>query len=156
PLMDGMTLLRSVLDKMPTLPVVMLTAHGTVPLAVEAMRAGASDFLLKPFDRDELLFVLKKALGRKDAPEEPPSTHFAMARLLEVATRAAQTDATVLIRGESGSGKGELARRIHQMSRRKNGPLIQVHCGALPDNLLESELFGYEKGAFTGANTRKP
>jgi two-component system, NtrC family, response regulator AtoC len=167
PEMDGMELLGKILDRWPDLPVVMLTAHGSVPLAVEAMRAGAADFMLKPFDRDEILFVVRKALeaarGRLDAP--PALTLRAgpfvtqspnMRPVLDLLARAARSNATVLIQGETGTGKEVAARAIHETSGRRAKPFVAVHCAALPDSLLESELFGYEKGAFTGAAGRKP
>ncbi len=167
PGMDGMAFLETVRRRWPDIPVLMLTAHGTVPLAVEAMRHGAADFILKPFDRDELLFAVKKALAArpKEAPPprlEPADTEGfvgagpAMEAVRETLARAARGMATVLIRGETGTGKEVAARALHRASPRRDGPFVKVHCGALPDTLLESELFGYEKGAFTGATHRKP
>jgi DNA-binding NtrC family response regulator len=168
PGMDGMELLAEVQRKHSDLPVILLTAHGTVSLAVEAMKSGATDFLTKPFDRDEVLFTISKALtGAKDAAEKPPraapskdapivGTSEAMRDAMKRLEKAAPTMATVLLRGESGTGKEVAARELHRLSPRSKGPFVAVHCGALPDNLLESELFGYEKGAFTGATNRKP
>jgi DNA-binding NtrC family response regulator len=146
---------------------VLITAHGSVPLAVEAMKAGAADFLLKPFDRDEVLFTIEKALvSSSHAAQRPPEPSTperllignspAMKDCIERLRKAAPTQATVLIRGESGTGKEVAARTLHAWSPRRQGPFVAVHCAALPDNLLESELFGYEKGAFTGAHQRKP
>ena len=174
PKMDGMQLLAEIRQHDANQPVLMLTAHATIELAVEAMRLGAHDFLLKPFDREELLFVVDKAI-RKAQPEEltrqpsctkiigisdpdadPNPNPNAMAEVHHLIAKAARSKATVLIRGESGSGKEVAARAVHAESDRASGPFVKVHCGALPDNLLESELFGYEKGAFTGAVTRKP
>jgi two-component system response regulator AtoC len=144
----------------------MLTAHGSVPLAVTAMKQGAADFVLKPFDREELLFAVKKALAQArhpaaSEPPPPPGRTFvgaspAMRECEAIIARAAAGRATVLLRGESGTGKELAARALHQQSDRRDGPFVKIHCAALPDNLLESELFGYEKGAFTGAIQRKP
>ena len=167
PTMDGMELLERIAERVPGLPVIMLTAHGTVQTAVEAMKKGASDFLLKPFDRDEVLFTVDKALRASLHAAESPADRVptdapslgespAMREVAELVRRAARTASTVLIRGESGSGKEVAARAIHAASGRAEGPLVPVHCAALPENLLESELFGYEKGAFTGASQRKP
>jgi two-component system, NtrC family, response regulator AtoC len=162
PGMDGMALLRRVTQSHADVPVVVLSAHGTVPLAVDAMKAGAADFLTKPFDRDEVLFVVKKALASaalvhpgRDACS-PLGSSLAMADVRETIRRSATSSATVLILGESGVGKEVVARAIHESSGRKDKPFIKINCAAFPDTLLESELFGYEKGAFTGANLRKP
>ncbi len=167
PGMDGLELLAEVKKRAPEVPVVLITAHGTIPLAVEAMKAGAAEFLLKPFDKDEVVYTIGKALaGAEKRAERPPEPDVrddgpvlgksaamrdAMARL----EKAAPTMATVLLRGESGTGKEVAATELHRLSKRA-GPFVAVHCGALPEQLLESELFGYEKGAFTGAVARKP
>ena len=166
PGMDGMQLLAHVIRTLPDVPVLLISAHATVPDAVEAMKIGAADFVQKPFDREEILYSLRKALaGAATARAAPPPPHEPpalvgsskeMADCLALLTRAAKSGATVLLRGESGTGKDLAAREIHRQSTRKGGPFVKVHCGALPDNLLESELFGYEKGAFTGASQRKP
>jgi DNA-binding NtrC family response regulator len=167
PGMDGMELLGEVKQRAPDVPVVLLTAHGSVPLAVEAMKAGAADFLAKPFDKDEVLFTVEKAMATSShASGKPPEasrgetllagSSDAMNECIERLKKAAPTLATVLLRGESGTGKEVAARTLHAWSPRKSGPFVAVHCAALPDNLLESELFGYEKGAFTGATQRKP
>jgi two-component system response regulator AtoC len=172
PEMDGMTLLGRVSAQWPAVPVVILTAHGSVPVAVEAMKRGASDFVLKPFDRDELLFVVRKAIAKarhaerngssvdppvvRSASAYPEGGSRAMKECQALIARAAQGQATVLLRGESGTGKEVAARAVHALSPRRAGPFVRVHCGALPDALLESELFGHERGAFTGAVARKP
>ncbi|MDQ3031141.1 MAG: sigma-54 dependent transcriptional regulator [Myxococcota bacterium] len=168
PGMDGMELLGEVKQRAPDVPVVLITAHGSVPLAVEAMKNGAADFLLKPFDRDEVLFTVDKALAAaSDAADRPPAAPSrsdamvigdseAMKDCAARLRKAAPTLATVLLRGESGTGKEVAARTLHEWSPRRSGAFVAVHCAALPDNLLESELFGYEKGAFTGATQRKP
>jgi two-component system response regulator AtoC len=167
PGMDGMQLLASIGARWPGLPVIVLTAHGTVPLAVDAMRAGAADFVLKPFDRAQIVFVVDKAMhasrhaaGRaSETSVATPATAAVSSAAREVddlLARAARSTATVLLRGESGTGKEVAARTVHGQSPRRAGPFVAIHCAALPDALLESELFGYEKGAFTGAACRKP
>jgi two-component system, NtrC family, response regulator AtoC len=165
--MDGLELLRAVRTTYGELPVVMLTAHGNVETAVAAMKAGANDFLTKPFDREEVVFAVKKALLQSAAHDARPAAapaleapvagqSEAMRAVQELIERAARASSTVLLRGESGTGKEVAARAIHDHSPRAEGPFVAVHCAALPDHLLESELFGYEKGAFTGATQRKP
>ena len=167
PGMDGMDLLRAVNARWQGLPVVMISAHGTVQLAVEAMRAGAADFVLKPFEREEIVFVLRKALAlskRTDGPELPEAPSdvdmvfesTAMRDVDALVTRAASGTTTILVRGETGTGKELIARAVHRRSPRHDKPFVKVHCAGLPETLLEAELFGYEKGAFTGAVTRKP
>ena len=171
PGMDGLAVLDHVRARRPELPVVLVTAHGSVALAVDAMKRGATDFLQKPFDKEELVFVVEKALAgsRRERiavppPElEPPaSTHgmvgssAALADVFATIRKVAPTTATVLVRGETGTGKELVARALHEGSPRKREPFVRVHCAALPETLLESELFGYEKGAFTGASQRKP
>jgi two-component system response regulator AtoC len=166
PGMNGLELLGEVTRLYPDVPIVLMTAHGTVPMAVEAMKAGAADFVLKPFDREEILFTIRKALLRAQGEAErsplPLKTSAfvgrsaAMTEVESLLTRAAAGTATVLLRGESGTGKELAAKVVHDASPRHGGPFVKLHCAALPETLLESELFGYEKGAFTGAATRKP
>lgn len=164
PELDGMALLTQIVRAWPDLPVVMLTAHATVALAVEAMKRGATDFVLKPFEREDVLFVVQKALalGRRDEPPERTvlgdefvGESQVMASLRGLVQRSALTSATVLIRGETGSGKEVVARAIVEQGSRRDHPFVKLHCAALPEALLESELFGHEKGAFTGAIARK-
>jgi DNA-binding NtrC family response regulator len=167
PDMDGLALLREAGKRWPSIPVILLTAHGSVPTAVEAMKSGAADFMLKPFDKDELVFVLGKALAATRRGQQAvspariddldPIGHCPEMRgVAALVRKAAAGTSTVLVRGETGTGKELVARALHETSPRKAGPFVKVHCGALPDALLESELFGYEKGAFTGAAGRKP
>jgi two-component system, NtrC family, response regulator AtoC len=164
PEMDGMDLLSHVSGGWPDVPVIVLTAHASVPLAVEAMKRGAADFMLKPFEREEVLFVVQKALfaAQREPPDRAPSkpelvgSSEAMASLRAMIRAAAGTSATVLIRGETGTGKGEVARAVHRQGARRDQSFVKLHCAALPETLLESELFGYERGAFTGATARKP
>jgi two-component system response regulator AtoC len=165
PGMSGLELIHHLSARSCDVPVVLVTAHGTVPLAVEAMKAGAADFLLKPFDREEILFVLRKVLACQAhsagaiAPMQLNALlgqSPAMNEVRQLIARAARGVATVMIRGESGTGKELVARAVHQSSANADGPFVAIHCAALPEALLESELFGYEKGAFTGAVTTKP
>ena len=174
---DGLQLLRWVRDTLPGTPVVMLTAHGTVDVAVEAMRAGAFDFITKPFDDSELRDVLAKAVGHAEAnrahayeptpgESEDPATAEALSEIVGVSAplqevfamvrKVASSPTTILVRGESGTGKELIARAIHRLSDRADKPFIAVNCTAIPENLFESELFGHEKGAFTGATTQRP
>ena len=149
--MDGYTLLQKVKANIPQLPVVLMTAYGTIQKAVEAMRAGAADYLVKPFDAEALVEMLRNYLPDVgDDPEvvaEDPGTR----KLATLARRVAGTDATVMISGESGTGKEVFAQMIHRHSTRKQGPFVAINCAAIPENMLEASLFGYEKGAFTGA-----
>ncbi|MDJ0975890.1 MAG: sigma-54 dependent transcriptional regulator [Planctomycetota bacterium] len=167
PGMDGLELLRRVGQEWSGLPVVLITAHGTIPLAVEALKAGAADFVLKPFDREEILYIVRKALAaspvaRDEVPAAPPTgsaivgDSASMLELYGMIERVAGGTATVLLAGETGTGKNLVARAIHAQGPRAAAPFVTVQCAALPENLLESELFGYEKGAFTGAAATKP
>jgi two-component system response regulator FlrC len=168
PRVDGMTLVRKARAEQPEMEVIVLTAHGTVATAVEAMKLGAFDYLTKPLSGpDELRLVVSRALERRQLREErqraePPrmeqtvvATDPAMVTVVEQVRRVAPTDATVLLLGESGTGKEVLARALHRWSRRSEGPFVAVNCAALSETLLESELFGHEKGAFTGASSTR-
>lgn len=171
PGMSGKEVFARLHDACPSLPIVFLTAFGTVEGAVLAMRNGAFDYLLKPFKREDLLLVVNRALshislqnevarlkgrlellGETDAAQ---SCSPAMLEQLEKCRRAASTDATIMVLGESGTGKEVTARLIHNLSPRKGGPFVPVECSAMPGSLIESELFGYERGAFTGAERMK-
>ncbi|TDO98285.1 sigma-54-dependent transcriptional regulator [Marinomonas balearica] len=153
PGMDGYGLLKYVVGHYPELPIMLMTAYGDIAHAVEAMREGAVDYLLKPFEEAELLEVIQKhASGTSDAKSssliavDPSST-----AMVDLARRVAVTDSTVLICGESGTGKEVLANFIHTSSARKGQPFVAINCAAIPENMLEAILFGYEKGAYTGA-----
>jgi DNA-binding NtrC family response regulator len=161
PEVSGLDLLRKVKTLAPQTPVILLTAYGTIQNAVDAMRYGAYDYLLKPFSSESLEQAVRRALsaapGKSDKPTHTIVTQDpAFSRTLEQAGQAALSAATVLIEAESGTGKELLARMIHQKSPRSSGQFVAVNCAALPESLLESELFGFEKGAFTGANFSKP
>lgn len=150
--MDGITLLKEIRARLPHLPVVLMTAYAEVDKAVDAMRLGACDFLLKPFEPQALLaHITKYELPASDDAAGVVAIDPASRDLFAIAQRVAQTDATVLLTGESGVGKEVVARFIHRQSARKNGPFVAINCAAIPDSLLEATLFGYEKGAFTGA-----
>ncbi len=171
PDINGLDLLRELRKRDSVVPVVMITAYGTIQNAVEAMRLGADDFLPKPFEPDELRLVvrrslrarrlakenlyLKEELRKKEGAVEVIGTSRALSSLLKQVERVAPLDTTVLITGESGTGKGLIARKIHQLSRRSGFPFVSVDCSTLVPSLFESELFGHVKGAFTGATTHK-
>ena len=172
PHMDGLQFLGLIRRQNAQVPVVMMPAYGTVETAVESMKAGATDFLLKPFSLDHLMQVVYKALEMRALREENRQLKAelgrryefdniigrspAMQEIFDTIERVAPTRATVLLAGESGVGKDLVARAIHFHSPRRDRPLVKINCSAIPENLMESELFGYEKGAFTGANTSKP
>ena len=170
PGMDGLETLRRMRERDPSVNVVMLSVVGRAQTIVEAMQLGAIDYLNKPFEEEELDLVLRGALEKRELERErerllgevgyDPDTAIwlspAMRRTREVIDQISDTDVTVLIQGESGSGKEIVARAVHQYSTRCDRPFVKVNCAALPPDLLESELFGYEKGAFTGAVGRKP
>ena len=154
PGMDGHQLLGLLRARQPQLPVLLMTAHGAVERAVDAMRQGAADYLVKPFEPKAMLaLVARHALGLPgpDDGDGPIAVEPASAQLLNLASRVAKSDSTVLISGESGTGKEVLARFIHQHSPRADKPFIAINCAAIPDNMLEATLFGHEKGSFTGA-----
>jgi DNA-binding NtrC family response regulator len=172
PVGDGFGVLRAAKEVEPDLPVVVMTAYGSIQDAVTAMKEGAMDFLAKPIDPDHLLLMVERAIAQRRLLTEnfllkqelaerrgAPRIIGEDAKLQQVSQqlhRAATTDATVLLEGESGTGKELFARALHALSPRADGPFVAINCAAIPDALLESELFGYEKGAFTGATQRKP
>jgi DNA-binding NtrC family response regulator len=172
PGISGLDFLQTAKQQDPALPVVVMTAFGSVETAVEAMKAGASDYVLKPFSLAEMRMVVHKELDNSRLREENRSLREAlgqkyshpnivaispkMQEVLATVERVAPTNSTVLLGGESGVGKDLIARAIHEKSRRASGPFVKINSTAIPENLLESELFGYERGAFTGAATSKP
>ncbi len=169
---DGLEILRAARSEAPDIPVIIMTAFGTIEIAVEAIKEGAFDFITKPFDMDHLLVIIKRALEtrrlyrenlllkeeivtRKGLPTIVGSSE-KIREVIEKVRKVASTKTTVLLQGESGTGKELFARTIHQLSPRAEALFIPINCAAIPRELLESELFGHEKGAFTGATTRKP
>ncbi|HET6365632.1 MAG TPA: sigma-54 dependent transcriptional regulator [Pseudomonadales bacterium] len=170
PDMDGLDAIPRCRDLAPDTPIIVMTAHGTREVATEAIQRGAYDFFTKPLKMTEFQVVVARALERRRLQlqikalqaaqgsgfEELVGKSVSLKRVVEMAQRAAPAEVTVLIEGESGTGKEVLARAIHRLSTRKDGPLIPVNCAAIPEGLLESELFGHERGAFTGAVRAKP
>jgi two-component system response regulator FlrC len=154
--MDGLELLHEIRLRQPQLPVLLMTAYGDVDKAVAAMRGGACDFLMKPFEPEVLLENVRRYAALPPAAEDTVAEDPHTRNLLGLAARVAETDATVLLSGESGTGKEVFARYIHSHSPRRAGPFIAINCAAIPENLLEATLFGYEKGAFTGAQAAQP
>ncbi|MCP4340665.1 MAG: sigma-54-dependent Fis family transcriptional regulator, partial [Desulfobulbaceae bacterium] len=171
PDLDGLELLKKIREHDQTISVVIMTGYGTIDMAVQALKNGAYDFLQKPFDKDHIVRVIRNGLERTALlranyqlrerlinlaqPEGFIGQSPALKRVLDLLAKVADTDATVLIRGESGTGKEVAAQALHKLSNRKKRQMITVNCPALPENVLESELFGYSKGAFTGAMQEK-
>lgn len=155
--MDGHELLVRIRAMYPVLPVVLITAFGSIGSSVRAMREGAVDYLLKPFKPEQLIATVAKYLAvRPKNSSEPVAVEVASQQVLALARKVAASDATVLVSGESGTGKEVLAQYIHQHSNRSSGPFVAINCAAIPENMLEATLFGYEKGAFTGAYQSSP
>jgi two-component system response regulator FlrC len=157
PGMNGIQLLQEIHKAHPALPVILMTAFGSIEHSVSAMHKGASDYLVKPFGADIFISVIKKYIATEcaTASELPVAEESSSRTLLHLASKVANTDATVLITGESGTGKEVLARYIHTQSPRKSKAFIAINCAAIPENMLEATLFGYEKGAFTGAHVAR-
>jgi nitrogen regulation protein NR(I) len=168
PKADGLEILRHVQRNHPQVPVIIITAHGTIHNAVEALKAGALDYITKPFDKSDLIATISKAvktesLASQDVQASPELSRYqmigqtlAMKALYEMIDKVADTPSSVLITGESGTGKELIAAALHYKSSRKEQPFIKINCAAIPRELMESELFGHEKGAFTGAVQAKP
>lgn len=161
---DGLELLPQIIDKQPDAPVVMISGHGNIDTAVESIKKGAYDFIEKPLDLNRLLITIRNALDKSNLVTETKTLRKkvnqkyeiiggseAIKNILEITDKVAPTDAKVLITGANGSGKELIARRLHDLSNRAGGPFIEVNCAAIPSELIESELFGHEKGAFTSA-----
>ena len=149
--MDGVTLLGKIREQHPTLPAVLMTAYGTIENAVDVMRNGAADYLVKPFEADELMSMVGKYIKLPAEDKQPVAADASTVKLLNVAERVARTEVTVTINGPSGCGKEVFARYIHDRSPRSERSFVAINCAAIPESMLEAVLFGYEKGAFTGA-----
>jgi len=172
PRIDGMALLHHVIEHYPDTPVVILTAHGTIGGAVDALKIGAFDYITKPFDQEDIKNSLRKAIRMRELNEakvhnlSSDETHNGrfgiigqspeMQAMFNIIDKVARQPSTVLVTGESGTGKELIAKALHQQSDRKSKPFIRINCAAIPTTLMESELFGYDKGAFTGADQTKP
>ncbi|HOO90098.1 MAG TPA: sigma-54 dependent transcriptional regulator [Syntrophales bacterium] len=169
PKLDGLGLLSKIENDYPSIPVIVITAHGTITTAVEALKKGAFDYITKPFDQDDLKNVISKAFKTRALNENEPAlssdeierhdiigSSECMVEMYDLIGKVAPTATTVLITGETGTGKELFANAIHRNSPRKDNPFIKINCAAIAENLLESEFFGFEKGAFTGAVYRKP
>ena len=170
PRADGMAVLGHVASSHPSVPVIMITAFGSVDNAVAAVKAGAFDYIEKPFEKEQIRQIVAKAVAQADANRDAVvstgdvksgrfglvGTSDEMSAIFEIIDRVADTPSTVLITGESGTGKELVAKALHESSSRADQPFIKINCAAIPKNLMESELFGYEKGAFTGATASKP
>ncbi len=168
PGMDGLEVLDAIREMDADLPVIMISGHGTIETAVESTKKGAYDFLEKPLDRDKVLVTIRNALRQRklsqdyreikekvETDEEILGSSKAIQNILELVKRVGPTDARILITGENGTGKELVAKALHRYSKRNDMPFVEVNCAAIPNELLESELFGHEKGAFTGAASRR-
>ena len=151
PKMDGHSLLKKVKAQYPDIPMILMTAYGTIQQAVDAMRDGAVDYMVKPFEAEVLVNMVGQYLGNATATEEMVAEDPVSQELVRMARKVADSDATIMITGESGAGKEVLAQYIHRHSSRAEQPFVAINCAAIPENMLEATLFGYEKGAFTGA-----
>ena len=154
--MDGFELLSQLKQKHSQVPVIMMTAYGTIEKAVLAIQKGATDYLVKPFETSELLQLLQAILPQAEIEDDLIAVDENIIKLKALVKRVADSEATVLLNGESGVGKEVFAKYIHNQSSRRNGPFVAINCAAIPENMLESVLFGYEKGAFTGASQSHP